>query len=151
VRPAPERLRQKTSPHREVLGARSFATENVSTHRVYQEELLCRFPSTISISFRGIGIPIAHVFRSLSRLACRCSWATPTSALSKRRGVICAVAGHGHEFSLGLFAFDERPSCLGLGFGEEIFYPRLPGDGKAASAGLSPESSSCECPWPVII
>ncbi len=50
--------------------------------------------------------------------------------LGQRRGVVGAIARHGHEPTLGLGLADERELVLRRGLGEEVVHPGLGGDGR---------------------
>ena len=75
-----------------------------------------------------IGIEVHHVAGFLGGLGAGIHGHADVR-LRKRRGVVGAIASHGHEFALGLLALDQRHLVFGLGLGQEIVDPGLAGDG----------------------
>ena len=107
--------------------ATSLAIENVvSEPRVMSS---CLPISTISMSFVGLES------RSTMLPASLAAWvpvfmATPDVGLGQGRGVVGAVAGHGHEVAAGLLGLDAGHLVLGRGLGEEVVDAGLLGDGR---------------------
>ena len=67
----------------------------------------------------GIGVEIDHVAGFLGGLGAGVHGHAHVG-LGQRGRVVGAVAGHGHQFALGLLALDQVHLVFGLGFGEEV-------------------------------
>ena len=77
--------------------------------------------------FRWIRVEIDHVARFLGGLRAGVHGHAHV-CLSKCRGVVRAVAGHGNELAFGLLALDECHFVFRLGFGEKVVYASLSRD-----------------------
>ena len=93
--------------------------------------------STISMSLVGLRVEVDHVAGFLGRLGAGVHGHADVR-LRQRRGVVGAVAGHGHELAARLLRADELHLGLGRGLRRGSRPRRPPAAMAAAVSGLSP-------------
>ncbi len=81
----------------------------------------------------GVGVQVHHVAGLLGRLGPGVHGHRDIR-LGQGRGIVGAVAGHGHQSALALVFADQGELGLRRGLGEEVVHPGLGGDGRGGEA-----------------
>ena len=128
--------------------ATSLAIENVVSEPAGDEQLLADLDDLDEL--RRVRVEVDHVPGLLGRLGAGVHGHAHVG-LGQGRGVVGAVAGHGHEEAAGLLLLDEGHLVLGRGLGQEVVDPGLLGDGRRGQRVVAGDHHRADAHGPQLV